>query len=245
MSIRTHGYSRTAIYRIWIHMRLRCHDQTNPSYKDYGARGITVCDRWRNSFEAFFADVGERPTPRHSLNRVDNGRGYEPGNVKWATKQEQNNNTRANVFIEHGGERLTIAEWARRTGLSSLRISKRLRRGMPTEKVLHVGDLRVTSRAGARYTPEQATYYSMVRRCNKIDDKDYPQYGGRGISVCDRWSGRDGRMHFLADMGPRPPGLSLERIDNDKGYSPENCRWATITEQAANRRPRKGQTVES
>jgi len=84
----THGKSETVAYRIWSSMISRC----NPSGA-YGKRGIRVCDRWRGSFEAFLADMGERPSPRHSIDRIDNSRGYEPGNCRWATTYQQAQNT--------------------------------------------------------------------------------------------------------------------------------------------------------
>lgn len=94
-------------------MRQRCQNPKNKNFKNYGARGICVCERWMNSFQAFLEDVGPRPSPRHSLGRKENDGHYEPGNVSWETPVEQQNNTRQNRVIEAFGEAKNLTEWAR------------------------------------------------------------------------------------------------------------------------------------
>lgn len=127
-----HGQSHgrvTPTYACWKSLRNRCANPNEQYYHLYGGRGITVCERWQ-SFENFLADMGERPSDKHSIDRIDNDGNYEPGNCRWATLTEQNNNNRRNVLIEHNGRIQTVAQWAEETGLSWSAIRKRLLRGM-------------------------------------------------------------------------------------------------------------------
>lgn len=125
-----HGHTQkghSPEYRAWCGIRNRCYRPATESYPLYGGRGIKVCDRWRGSFEAFLADVGLRPSSRHSLDRHPNTDGnYEPGNVRWATTKEQNQNRRNSVRLTFDGETRTLTEWAELYGLSYSRLQQRL-----------------------------------------------------------------------------------------------------------------------
>lgn len=101
-------------YKCWVSMIHRCTNTKSQGYKDYGGRGITVCDRWLESFDNFYADMGQRPGKGHSLERTDNDAGYGPANCIWATRPVQARNQRNNVWIEHNGIRLIQSEWARK-----------------------------------------------------------------------------------------------------------------------------------
>lgn len=132
---RTHGLSKTPEYAVWCRMHARCSNPNVQRYSRYGGRGIKVCEHW-GKFENFLADMGKMPTRLHSLGRIDNDGDYEPANCRWETRREQANNTSANRFVEKGGERKTISQWADELGVSANRISQRLLHGMPIDKVL-------------------------------------------------------------------------------------------------------------
>jgi hypothetical protein len=116
-------------------MRERCYNPNQKQFADYGGRGITVCDRWRNSFENFYADMGPRP-PGKTLERSDNSGNYEPSNCYWATRKEQQNNTRRCHKMTFGGKTLNVQQWAEGLGVSHEVLRKRLRLGWPIEKIL-------------------------------------------------------------------------------------------------------------
>lgn len=120
-----HRLSGTPEYQAWANMLHRCYDTTRSDYGNYGGRGITVCDHWRNDVTAFVADMGTR-LPSTSLDRIDNAKGYEPGNCRWATRIEQNRNRRQARTITFMGRTQLLSDWAVELGLNASTISMRL-----------------------------------------------------------------------------------------------------------------------
>lgn len=118
------GEGGSPTYRSWYSMHCRCLDQSNKSFIRYGGRGITVCPRWKK-FENFLIDMGFRPAG-HTLDRINNDGNYEPGNCKWSTLEEQQNNRRDNRYFEYQGRTQTISQWAREYGMSHYTLGARL-----------------------------------------------------------------------------------------------------------------------
>ncbi len=133
--LKTHGQSKTPIYKVWSAMIARCTSEASPSYHNYGGRGISVCERWLH-FENFVADMGHRPSEKHSIERIDNNGNYEPTNCRWATKKEQCNNTRRNIVLVFNGEAKTLTQWSEVLGIRYDTIRGRLRRGATVERAL-------------------------------------------------------------------------------------------------------------
>jgi hypothetical protein len=113
-----HGLAQSREYQAWRRAKHRCITPSNQDFKNYGGRGITFCDRWLNSFEAFIADMGKRPSKNHSLDRIDTNGPYAPGNCRWATSTEQANNRRSNATVTLGGIVMTITQAARLHGIN-------------------------------------------------------------------------------------------------------------------------------
>lgn len=135
----THGMSNTpGEYAAWVGMLERCNNSKGKNYPRYGARGIRVCNRWLNSFENFFTDMGLRPSPHHSIDRYpDNDGDYESSNCRWATKQEQARNRRSNIIVSFAGREMSLKEATEIAGLPYVAVYLRIiRRGWAIDRAL-------------------------------------------------------------------------------------------------------------
>lgn len=133
----TYKWERPTEFKIWDSMIQRCENPKHKSFGNYGGRGIAVCQAWRDSYKQFFSDVGERPSPKHSIDRINNQGNYEPSNVRWASSQQQTRNSRRNRYITAFGRTQVLEDWASELGLASQSLIWRLDVGKwPIERAL-------------------------------------------------------------------------------------------------------------
>ena len=174
---RTHGQTEDSIYNRWCAMIRRCHNPHDAAFADYGGRGITVCERWRHSFEAFYEDMGDPPAGM-SLDRYpDNNGNYEPGNVRWATRHQQARNKRNAHLLTYNGETHGITTWAEKL-TDSLHITKgcldsRIRKGWGVERALTtplIQSVRGANHPRAKLTEQQV---HEIRECFRMAPKKY------------------------------------------------------------------------
>jgi hypothetical protein len=125
-----HGHCFTPEYEVWKGMKARCYNRNHIYYARYGGRGITVCDAWRNNFPAFLRDMGQRPSPHHSIERNDNDRPYEPSNCRWATVAEQGSNTTRCRRVTHHGKTQSMLAWAKELGVPYQSLRRRIAAGL-------------------------------------------------------------------------------------------------------------------
>lgn len=145
---RTHGLSRTPEHQIWCGMIKRCENPHTKGFEHYGGKGIAVWPAWRHDCLAWLSYVGKRPSPQHTIERLDNAKGYIPGNIVWADRTTQANNQTRNHRITFNGETRNLAQWAQRIGIRPHDLLNRLQRGWPLERALQTP--RLTN--GARRT---------------------------------------------------------------------------------------------
>ncbi len=176
----TTGGQYHPLYSTWAQMISRCESPAARGYADYGGRGIRVCQRWRDSFAAFLADMGGKPTPAHTIDRIDVNGHYEPGNCRWATQAEQQRNKRCNRLLTHGGRTMCLADWASALGVSVNTLAMRVRLGWSDSDILavpvakrtqglrlvHDGQSLSVDEWSSRTGIKAATIYRRIKRLN-------------------------------------------------------------------------------
>lgn len=136
-SLFKHGHTNKRIYRTWVHMKERCENPNVREYKFYGARGIVVCDEWKNSFESFYDwAITNGYEDCLTIDRIDTNGNYEPSNCRWVTMKVQSNNRRCNHFITYKGQSKTVTQWAEERGINPRTVFTRLNRGWSVERAL-------------------------------------------------------------------------------------------------------------
>jgi hypothetical protein len=150
--------TRTKEYNCWISMKQRCGNSRNPAYRNYGGRGIRVCQEWQNDFSAFFAHIGKSPEPNSQVDRINNNGNYEPGNVRWTTPKENMRNTRANHIVTHNGKTAPLSMVCEEAGISLSAVSGRLRLGHSLQESL---SMPLRRRGKKRYVKYQGQRISV------------------------------------------------------------------------------------
>ena len=134
-----HNLSKTRLYNIWKLMKQRCYNCKYTQFKDYGGRGIIVCEEWNESFLSFYSWAMENGYEDNlSIDRIDGNKNYEPNNCRWTTKTMQQNNTRRNKYIEYNGEKHSVSQWAKILGVSRGCLQKRINKGWSFKKITSI-----------------------------------------------------------------------------------------------------------
>lgn len=141
----THGQSRTPEYKAWLHIKDRALNENCPAAANYSSRGIGIHPEWAESFESFYAHIGPRPTPSHSVDRIDNNKGYVPGNVRWATARQQGRNRRKTLFATIDGKTRPVIEWCEIYNLKPSTVRSRLAAGWDVLRALSTPTRKVRS----------------------------------------------------------------------------------------------------
>jgi hypothetical protein len=176
-------------YSIWQGMLGRCRNPNYRQWNDYGGRGITVCERWRNSYHAFAADMGERPAG-YSLDRIDNDAGYSPENCRWASRGTQQRNRRRAVYVTVDGQQYRAVELAERAGVKTDTIIERANRGLPLAQVMAAEKLQNLSGLSLGGAANGARQRSKTHCPNgheyTSDNLRASSQGYRGCKACHR-----------------------------------------------------------
>lgn len=216
-----HGHTghgrRSRLYRIWANMKARCLRPNNKDYPHYGGRGIRICKRWLK-FENFLADMGEPPTEKHSLDRINNDGNYTKKNCRWATMKEQRQNTRLTVFVEHEGRRQTVSQWADELGKDYGQVYRKLFPTSAGKKRWTMDEIIAGRRKGAVLQKDGRYRKPFSGRTKaRMSQAQRSRYGNVALTL-------DGRTQHLQDWAAEL-GIQAQTIHwrMSKGWSEADC----------------------
>jgi hypothetical protein len=229
-----HGLAHTRRYSIYSGMIRRCYDRKSVNYLKYGGSGIKVCKEWLEDFVVFYNWASDNGyTNELTIDRINNKGDYSPKNCRWSSSTQQNRNTSRNTFLTIGGEEKTLSEWSNISGIKSNTIKYRYDAGWSHADIFNPVQKSKNPRKGRARLLDILS--SVIKRCYNSSSVGYKNYGGRGIVVCDAWLNNNECFVEWAFVSGYKDSLTLDRINNNSGYSPDNCRWVTIKEQNSNK----------
>ena len=224
--------TKERLYRIWNMMKDRCYNSNNIAYKNYC--NINVCDEWKESFNNFFTwAINHGYYSELTLDRINSNGNYEPNNCRWITAKAQNNNKTNNIMITLHNMTKTLAEWSTIYNIEYSIVRKRI-----VELKWDPGKALTTPVRAIIKNGKNRLYNiwnSMKDRCYNSNNNRYDNYGNKGIIVCDEWKNNFENFKQWALNNGYSDDLSIDRINNDGNYEPNNCRWTTMKVQNNNK----------
>ena len=224
------------LYNIWYSMKRRCYNENDKDYIRYGQKNIKICDEWLQDYHNFEKWALKNGYDDNLIiGRINTSGNYEPDNCHWTTIKEQNNNTKSNYYITINNETKTLAQWCEFYNIKYEIVQARLNNlhWQPLQALTTPINFKNANNAD-KQTKLQAIWKSMKRRCYNENYIHYKYWGGRGIRVCDEWLNSFESFYNWAINNGYEEGLSIDRINNNGNYEPNNCRWTTMKVQANN-----------
>lgn len=237
----THNSSNTRLYNIYNHMKNRCYNKNDLRYKDWGGRGITICDEWLNNFAAFQEwALSHGYQDDLTIDRIDNDKNYCPENCRWTTYKKQANNKRNNYYITINNETKTLSEWCELYNIVIDVVTNRINQLKWDPLKALTTPIQVQNRNNINDKQRlHKIWENMKQRCYNQNHPQYKNYGARNITIYTEWINNFDNFYDWAINNGYNNTLSLGRININSNYEPDNCKWMTAKEQANNTRNNK------